>query len=41
MKGSDYVRVKNVGRMSNYNLVGDFLKNVHVHLFINEIDVVS
>ena len=28
VKGSDYVRVNNVGRISDYKLLGDFLKNV-------------
>ena len=40
VKGSDYVRVNNVGRMSDYKLLGDFLKNVPFQ-FVNEIDVIS
>ena len=41
VKGSDYVRVNNVGRISDYKLLGDFLKNVPFQLFINEIYVIS
>ena len=41
MKGSDYVRVKDVGRMSDYELFGEFLNNVTAEVFINEIDIIS
>ena len=33
LKGSDYVRVKDVGRMGDYKLLGEFLKNVHTQFF--------
>ena len=41
VKGSDYVKVNDVGRMSDYKLLGDFLKNVPFQFFINEIDAIS
>ena len=38
---SDYVRIKDVGRMSDYQLLGEFLNNVPAQVFINEIDIIS
>ena len=41
VKGSDYVRVNDVGKTSDYKLLGYFLKNVPFQFFINEIDAIS
>ena len=40
-KSSDYVRVKDVGRMGDYKLLGEFLENVPAQFFINGINIIS
>lgn len=40
MKRSDYIRVKDVGKMSNYELLKEFLNNGPAKVFINEINTI-